>query len=360
MEQPGKSSEIKMEADEISLKELILKIKDWFRYLWAKKFWIIGVALIFGGLGLLVSLNTEPNYAAELTFVLEDNSSSPLGAYMGLASQVGLDLGNSGQNSLFAGDNIIEFLKSRLIVERALLSPVKYQGREMTLADCYIEYNELRAKWSKGKVPFNVKYPLNSDRATYSLAQDSVLNIIQGSLVSKNLIVEKVDKKLSFISVKVVTPMETFSKYFTEALVREAIDFYIDTKTKVTKTNVDKLQAQADSMKMLLDRKTYSTAVLQDLNANPAKQIASVNTELAMRDKLVLQTMYGEIVKNLELGKITMTREMPVIQIIDTPILPLKVQMLGKFKAILIGCVLGGVLALVIVLINRVYKDIMK
>ncbi|CAL1520774.1 Wzz/FepE/Etk N-terminal domain-containing protein [Chitinophaga sp. MM2321] len=360
MEQSGKSSKTNSEGDEISLKELILKLQEWFRYLWRKKFWIIGVALICAGAGLWLALNSKPNYTAELTFVLEDNSSSPLSAYSGLASQLGLDLGNTGTSSLFAGDNIMEFLKTRLIVEKALLAPILYQDQKMTLVECYIEYNHLRKQWSKLDAPFNVQYPLDADRSTYSLNQDSILNIIQAKIVKQNLVIEKVDKKLSFISVHVLSPLGIFSKYFAEALVREAIDFYTNTKTKRTKENVDRLQTQADSLKLLLDRKTYSTAALQDLNANPAKQVASVNTELAMRDKLVLQTMYGEIVKNLELSKITMAREMPVIQIIDTPILPLEIKKLGKLKAIIIGAFLGGFITTLVLLLSRVYKEIMN
>ncbi len=52
--------------------------------------------------------------------------------------------------------------------------------------------------------------------------------------------------------------------------------------------------------------------------------MASIGSELAMRDKTVLQTMYGEVVKNLEISKIAMAQETPIIQIVDMPILPLE------------------------------------
>ncbi|MCW3462085.1 Wzz/FepE/Etk N-terminal domain-containing protein [Chitinophaga nivalis] len=360
MEQLGKSSDTATGNEEISIRELILKVQDWLKYLWRKKFWIIGITLIGAAGGLFIALKAKPTYAAELTFVLEDNSSSPLGSYSGLASQLGIDLGGSGESSLFAGDNIMKFLKTRLIIEKALLSPVKYDGKEMTLVESYIAYNDLRTQWSKLSQPFNVTYPVHQDRKTFSLNQDSVLNFIQNKIVKSNLTVDKVDKKLSFISVKVESPVQLFSKYLAEAVVREALDFYSNTKIKRTKANVDRLQLQADSMKSLLDRKTYSTAAIQDLNVNPARQVANVGTELAMRDKMVLQTMYGEIVKNLELSKIAMAREMPVMQIIDTPILPLEKQQLGKLKGIIIGAFLGGFLTTLALLVARIYKEIMN
>lgn len=348
------------EGDEISLKELIVKIQMLCRYLWQRKIWIILFTLIGGGAGFWQAVTTKPGYSAELTFVLEESSSSPLGAYSGLASQLGLDLSSSGGSSLFAGDNIMEFIKTRLIVEKALLSPIVYHNKEMTMAECYIEFSGFRKPWSELTPAFNVSFPLDSDRAVFSRSQDSVLNFIQGKIVKKNIKIEKVDKKLSFISVQVVSPVEVFSKYFTEALVNEAIDFYTNTKTKRTRTNVDRLQSQADSIKILLNRKTYSAAVLQDFNANPAKQVASINTEFALRDKMVLQTMYGEIVKNLELSKMAMEQETPVIQIINTPIFPLEIKKLGKLKAIVIGAFLGGFFTTLIILMSRIYKEIMN
>ncbi|MEC5147440.1 Chain length determinant protein [Chitinophaga sp. 180180018-2] len=360
MEQGKEQATDKGGADEISLKELIIKIQEWSRFFWKKKFLILGITCLGAVLGLLSALRSKPQYVADLTFVLEDNSSSPLGAYSGLASQFGIDLNNGSGGSLFAGDNIMEFLKTRLIVERALLSPVQYQNKQMTLAECFIRFSNLRKAWSKQKKPFDVQFPLNEKRSAFTLDQDSVLNAIRKIIVKNNLKVEKVDKKLSFISVEVVSPVDTFSLRMTEALVKEAIDFYIDTKTQKTKANVDRLQLQADSMRILLDRKTYSAASVQDLNVNPAKQVASVGTELALRDKVVLQTLYGEVVKNLELSKIAMAREMPVIQIIDRPILPLEIKKLGELKGIVIGAILGGFLTSLTLLFYRIYKEIMS
>src|SRR3954467_9549239 len=123
MEQSDKRDE------EVSLKELLQKLVEWWRYL-LSKWLVIGVFGIIGaGLGLTYALVKKPKYSAELTFVLEENKSSSLGAYAGLASQFGLDLGGGGGSGIFAGDNILEFLKSRFMVEKALLSPVEVDGK---------------------------------------------------------------------------------------------------------------------------------------------------------------------------------------------------------------------------------------
>ncbi len=137
-------------------------------------------------------------------------------------------------------------------------------------------------------------------------------------------------------------PKSTFSKQFTERLVKEATDFYIATKTQRTKTTVDNLQFKADSIERKLNRKTYSVASSMDVNLNPARSAAGVSTEIETRDKIILQTMYLEVIKNLELSKMAMAQETPVIQIVDSPILPLRPQRVGKIKGLTLGGLFAG------------------
>lgn len=346
--------------NDISLKELILKARDWVKYLWGKKILIILLGLIGGGLGFTYAMLKKPVYVAELTFVLEDSRSSPLGSYAGLASQFGIDLSGASGSGLFSGDNILEFLRSRLMVEKTLLSPVAVGGKRQSLADLYIEMNDLRDSWNKNAGLKNLHFPVNPDRKGFSLQQDSVLDAIYNSIVKKNLAVKKPDKKLSFISVECRARSEVFSKAFTERLVKEATDFYVLTKTKRSKDAVDKLQAKADSIGILLNRKTYSVAVSQDMNLNPAQSRAMVGTELESRDKMMLQTIYAEVIKNLEVTKMMMMQESPIIQVVDTPILPLQKERLGRIKGAAAGGFIAGLLAIVWLLFRRLYKEIMR
>jgi len=345
------------QSDQISLNEVILKLHGWWKYF--LKNWVIIVicGLAGAGLGLTYSLMKKPNYVGELTFVMEDGKTNPLSAYMGLASQFGIDLGGGSSSGVFAGDNVIEFLKSRLMVERTLLTPVQWENKQISLADLYIKAYELDKAWEKNPALKGLHYPLGLERTKFSLRQDSILNVIQGTLVKQNLEIAKVDKKLAFIGVKCTSLNEIFSKTFTERLVKEATNFYISTKIGRSKVNVDKLQISADSLELLLNRKTYSVAASQDVNQNPARQVASVGTEVQARDKMVLQTMYAEVIKNLELSKMAMAQETPVVQVVDTPILPLKKEKFGKLKGLILGGFVGGFLILGFLVARRVIRN---
>src|SRR5690606_41692662 len=95
--QSNNEQRITNNEDEISLKELILKIKEWMAYLWSKKWTIIIAGIIGDALGLAYSFIKKPIYTATTTFVLESGEKGGgLGAYAGLASMVGIDLGGGG------------------------------------------------------------------------------------------------------------------------------------------------------------------------------------------------------------------------------------------------------------------------
>lgn len=352
---------IEMQKNDISLKQLFTKGIEWKNYLLRRKWFFVLAAVLGGGLGMGIATFQRASYVGELTFVLEESSKGGmLGSYAGIASQMGIDIGGMSGSSVgvFSGENIIEFLKSRMMIEKTLLSPVNGKPGTQTLADMYADVNDMKVRWEKnkqiGKISFigygNVRTRL----------KDSLLTNIFDHIVKKDLTVLKPNKKLSFMEVKVITPSEAFSKLFVERLVKEALDFYVTTKTQRSKFNVDILQAKADSIEHLLNGKTYSAAVTQDLNPNPIRNVAKVQGQMMNRDVAMLQTVYGEVIKNLELSKMNMSHETPIIQIIDAPILPLEKERLHKAPAIVIGAFVAMFLLLLYFAAMKVYTDVMS
>lgn len=332
--------------DEISLRELILLIKDWVSYILGYWKWLLLAGMIGGAVGVLVAINTPVQYEAKVTFVLEeDKSAGGLGAAMGLASQFGIDLGGAGGSGVFSGDNILELLKSRNIVEKALLSVAKTPGgKETTLAEWYLQSQGWKEEWQEHSRLKGVAFPAGLARAKHTVLQDSALFLLYEQIVKKQLFVAKPDKKLSIIQLVYKDRDEHLAKVMAESLLKEASDLYIETKTSKSRKNIQAMQAKADSIEALLNRKTYSLAAVQDMNVNPARRQASVGIELVGRDKAILQTLYGEVLKNLEMSKMMLVRETPLFQVIDEPILPLNKDRLGKLKAVFIGALLSTIL----------------
>jgi hypothetical protein len=346
-------------SDEISVKEVILRGIKLFKYLLSYWILLVLLGLAGGAIGYWLVVSKKPTYTADLTFVVEDakSGSGGMGSYAGLASSFGIDLGTTSGSGLFQGDNIFEFLKSRLMVQKALLTP-SLSNSQISLADEFFELSKMKEVWDSQERTKNIHFPING--TGFSRLQDSGLGVIHQRIIDSYLTITRTDKKMSFIKASCTSTNELFSKAFVENLVAEATDFYVQTKTKRSKENVDNLQRKADSLLRIMNAKTYAAAMSQDLNLNPARRIATVNVELTNRDKLVAQTIFQEVVKNLELAKSALSQDMPIIQMIDAPILPLTIQKKSKSRSILITGFIFGFLGVLFLTLRKYLRSVFK
>lgn len=67
-----------------------------------------------------------------------------------------------------------------------------------------------------------------------------------------------------------------------------------------------------------------------------------------------------ELVKNLEISKVSLRKETPLIQIIDRPTFPLEKEALDKVKAFVLGTLIGGVLIVMSIILLYAYKKIIS
>ena len=351
-----------IDSDEISLKELILKLQEWWSYLLGQWKLIILVSFIGSLLGLGYTFTQKPIYKAEFSFVLEDEKSGGgLGGALGLASQFGLDLGGGG-GGIFAGDNLLELMKSRSMVQKALLSPVSVNGKSQSLADYYISFRGMRKGWGGKPQLANLSYAVNADVSKFNRIQDSVLMAIHQESITSLLSVAKKDKKLSILKVDVKSENEFFSKAFTEALVREVSQFYVETKTKKSAANVAILQHQTDSVRNQLNRAISGVAQSNDdvPNLNASRQILRSSGQQRQIDVQANTAIFTNLTVQLELAKITLRKETPLIQLIDSPILPLEKYKFGKLKSLMLGAFLAGFLTVLYLMTVRIYNNILK
>jgi len=358
------NEKINANSDEVSLKDIILKLKRGRKYLISRWKIILLAAIIGAGLGVAYSYLKKPVYKAELSFALQDDNSSGgggLGSALGLASQFGIDLGGGGGGGAFSGDNLIELMKSRSMVENTLLSSLTVNGKKETLAELYASFNKFHERWANVPKLKGVEFLPDSDRSKYTLQQDSILGDFYHRIIKSNLSVDKLDKKLSIITVKVSSKDELFSKFFTEILVRTVSDFYISTKTKRSSQNVNILQRQTDSVRRELNSAITGVATTSDVNPNPnpSLQIIRVPSQRKQVDVQADIAILTELVKNLELSKMSLRKETPLIQIIDKPILPLEKDHIGMVLGIILGTVIGAFLAMIVLFFQKVFKNIM-
>lgn len=344
--------------EEISLKELLQTTKEWYLYLLSKWKIIVLYGAIGGGLGITYSLVNKPLYVATLTFALEDDNSSS-GGLGSLATSFGIDFGGGG-GGVFTGSNLIELFKSRTMVEQTLMSPVVQNGKAISLAEMYIQNNKFRQSWSDKPLLKNIEFKSGTERKYFTRVHDSIMGVIYQSLSQNSLSVGLKDKKTAIISINVTSNNELFSFYFCEALASQVGEFYVDTKSKKARLNMEILERQTDSIRRELNSAITGVAVANDntFMLNPALNVRRAPSSRRQVDVQANTAILTELVKQTELAKVTLRKETPLIQVIDHPILPLPKERFGKAKGLIIGGFLLGFLTVLYLIVRRLVKDL--
>jgi hypothetical protein len=315
-----------------SARATLILIHSAYRHILSKSLILLTVGILGGVAGIIYAWMQKPDYIAELTFAPENDKGGGLGMYAGLAAQFGVDIAGGNSGGAFEGENLSAFLKSNLLIEKTLLTPVVIASKKDLLINHFIAIEQAgstdNGQTKTYRFPENYQY---GNRST-----DSILKGIS-THVTNALTVDRADKKLNIIKVKMKFGHEEFAKLFVEHLVNNGIDYYVDYRSGKSRTNVALLQRQADSVKSLITGGISTVAASNDLNINPLRQVVRAGVQRKQVDLQVNSKVYEELVKQLEISKISLRRETPFIQIIDTPRLPLEKKKLGRLK--------GGVIA---------------
>jgi hypothetical protein len=334
-----------------------------------KKIKIIFIITIFGSfLGMIYFFIEKPNYRAVLTFAMEEDKSSGgmggLSGALGLASSFGIDLGSSGGGGgggAFAASNLAALMKSHLIIEKVLLDPCLINNQNTTLADYYIKINNYHKKWKKKTNLSNIKFPVGLDRSKFTLQQDSLLHEFYKDLSSnENLDIRQQDKKVTIVTIQVNSKDEIFSKLFCEGLANKTSEFYIQTKSKKARTNTEVLQRQADSVRNILYKNISGVAKETDniYNLNPSYNIKGASSKKIQIDVTANTEVLKQLIIQLELSKITLRKETPLIQLIDKPNLPLEKEKIGLINSIILGSIIFFLLSLLYLYVDKKLKNI--
>lgn len=302
--------------EQIKLTDIIELLKRFLAYLLSKYKLIVTTTFITTLISFGYWYFQEPNYKATATFIVEEGSSKG-GGLSGIASQFGIDIGGllgGGSASLFSGENIFEIMKSKLIIEKVLTTNIQNPSdqKNILLADLYLEISGMRKQLNQKSIEFK-NFKFVDGKNDNNILYDSLMNVIYTRLITENLIIDKLNKKASIITISITSPSQLFAKNFTEKLLEQTSNLYIEIKTGNLSRSIAKIQHKADSLQNSLNN-IYDRSYI-----NLSRPMEATN-----RDKTVTYTLYGEVIKNLETLKISLINQTPIIQVLDLPKYPLK------------------------------------
>ena len=338
--------------EEIQLKEIFLKIgelkKEVYSYSFQIIFFIILVVLISAGSTYI----RDAQYKSELTFVVEDKQqSSPLSSMTGLASQFGLDM-FSNSNSTFSQKNIMELLKSRGVISKALMQTAYINNKHDLFIHHYLTIYNLKEDWNNDNKLKNLNF---NDKLT--VTHDSITALIWDNIIENDLFVNIKNDETDIIYLSFYCKNELFAKLFSESLIYEMSRMYISYQTKQSSNTIDFLQNRADSVFLELQDSEQEFARIKDINQRIIKASGRLKELQLMRNVEVLNTMYLELVKNLEISKMTLLNQTPIIQVIDKPILPLENTKMSIALVMMISFILTLIVSILYVVLRKLVND---
>ena len=348
----------------VSLNDVIIVVKRYWKYIWKKKWIVVAAGLICAVLGYIYVYNKTIKYTAVYVFTVGGDNP----ATSGLSITYLLGMGG-GSMSAFSGDNVLELLKSRNMVENTLLSPCEYQGDTITFMEYVLICDSVREKCAEGKIDASdekltsicdVSYPYGQDRKCFTRAQDSILMIVSSGMIKDNIFVSRRDKKLSYMEYQYTCPNEEFAMRFSAAHLKTAADFYTETKTSLSRKNLESFQQKADSVRRELDKTIAKSSAFYDGHRNASGSFVTAQLKKYEIDIQVLTTTYQEIEKNIKVLELDLARETPLIQIIDEPFYPLPNDKMRKLKGFIMGGFLGGFLSCLTLIAMLYLSEIKK
>ena len=344
----------KIDSDEISLRDIILAVREYSREVLRNWFWVLAFSLPISGFLLYKAIKSKPEYTASLTFLVNGNEGSSLGI-AAIAGKLGLDgLGGKGTNL----DKITDLSKSRRIVQLALFHRMNIDGQDDFFANHLIREQELHKAWEKDTTGLTGFLFKHNDFERFSRTDNSALLKLYDILSGKKGIFScSFTKTSEMLTLDLTTKNETLSIELLKAIFSELGDFYVE-KTVIKEAKTYKvLKNQSDSIKRLARAREAAAASFDDSQRGLIFSQDKLPSEQMKKEALIYNTMYAESQKNLAIAGFALESKAPYIQEIDIPIAPIEPVRKSKKMALIIGLLVGGFLGTLFIILRKKIRD---
>ncbi len=329
--------------DEIRMDTLGQWFRHSFLFIFQNMLWIFLGILLGAGIGWVVSL-AWPNrdFVASYIISAEEKNSS---AWENLLAQFGMDVSGNNPANVFQGESLVKLFSTRNLIEKALITPTQLpSGETIILGDYFF----IRSKANRLQEFEGFRFARGDSGILkgYNALQDSALWFTYQYVLKEVISASRPDKKLTFIEVSCYDRNDTMAMVMASKLIQTVSSFYTDNLTYKARKNLDVLQDELDSIKRELNRNMYQSSMLNDEDVNATRQVLRVGQNRKLIDLQISMTLFGELTKNIQLAEISLRKETPLIQIIDSPGLPLEYVGLNPKWYWAIGSAVGGMLVI--------------
>lgn len=347
------SNHQKYTAADYELKRSVLTLIDYFKELFRKWYVYVLCFLLLGIPAFLYYGTLEKSYTAKLTFMTNDESGGGYSPLTQLAGQFGFNTDKSGVSS----DKIVELIRTRKIILSTLVKKdiiddkndllINHFYRLYNMNEVYLENPELQDFVFESKSTRNYTWKENK------ISQDIYKKIIGDYLVAAS-------SENGIISVNFNSESESFSKVFLDHLYDTLSSFYVSKTNQKQRETFDIVKEYTDSLNYSLRSAESELAQWKDKNVLKVKNKGIIEELRLLRKVETLNTAYTEALKNLELSKFNLISQTPILQLIDKPVFPLKVNNPNLLYLIVITFAVAWILATLIIIVLKIIRDALK
>ena len=300
--------------------------------------------------------------------MINDDEGGSLAGLAGMLGQFGLGMGG-GESNL---DKILELSKARIITQKALFEKQEIDGKNDYLANHLISALTQEKKWvNKSFFSFGNKDELNltdfsfthDSFPAFSLLENKALKKLHTHIIGKEKMGGAFTSDYSEVSgimeFSMLTSNQELSIKIVDRLFDKLSDYYVDKTASKQRADFNLIKSKYDSIQTRLKSVQYSLAKFEDKYQGLIRKQDQLRRKQLQGEELKLATMVGEVEKQYQIASLTLENKTSYIQLIDKPIAPLKPANKGAFFYLLLGGLLGGILAIGFLIAKKTYRDIM-
>lgn len=345
---------------EITLKEVLLTLKEYWFALWRNWLLILLIALPFVAYFYYKAVSTPVTYGAEVRFIIEGQSGNSFGGLGGLLGSFGLR-GNDGKTNPF---KILEVAKSNVMVGDLIFSKSEFDST--LIANKIIELYKFDEKWKENHPQLvGLRFSNTDIENLPSKYRSAFLSVVAKTIGTKQsredaLLKISLSEENGIFAINARTEEESLSLDLANQFY-EKIKFFFEEQVLVDqKKTRDLLKTKADSINSLMSSKMLEIARFDDRSIG----LISKEREYAKTKKMVeiqgLSAAYAEALKTYELADYKYKDQKPLFLTIDKPYAPLLPFAIMPLLNIFIGLILGIMVGVTFVIGRKIVQDALK
>ncbi len=355
-------SEIKTTSDQISTKEFLKSVFDFFHFL-GRNWQILLIALLIGtNYDILKKsvFGSEKLFNGQIVFHLELDGGGGQSQLAGLASTFGIGGTQQQQGDILASTNFEAIVTSVNVFQNAFMKEVKMGNRKDLFVNIFmdssdIKRNEWKGNFITGPSPYiDFKFTKKSIEE-FTPYENQVMAEVFFKL-SNETRVEPIENSSLFVLVSSTTN-ERLTKLWLETLMAATEDFYKVMRTKKTRQLLDLQVERLDSLSYLMKNNDRRIARITFDMPNIVDPSAPMKQQQLNRDNTYLSNQYYTQMANVENLNRLLFERTPIFTILEPVRLPLQVYSKVGFSTRLSGLI-ALIATIFFISIRKTYQEI--